>query len=52
MMWVGTIALIGIWPVSKDEILAAAIHNGDTTALIVYVGGLIGAFFTGSTRCG
>ena len=47
MMWVGTIALIGIWPVSKDEILAAAIHNGDTTALIVYVGGLIGAFFTG-----
>ena len=47
LMWVGTIALIGFWPLSKDEILAAALDKGDTTAWIVFVGGLVGAVFTG-----
>ncbi len=47
MMWIGTIALIGFWPLSKDGILAAALHKGGATAIIVWAGGLIGAFFTG-----
>ena len=28
LMWVGTIALIGFWPLSKDAILASALHGG------------------------
>ena len=47
LMWVGTIALIGFFPLSKDEILAGAMESGSTTAWIVWAGGLIGAFFTG-----
>jgi NADH-quinone oxidoreductase subunit L len=47
LMWVGTIALIGFWPLSKDGILAAALQKGGTTAILVWVGGLVGAFFTG-----
>jgi NADH-quinone oxidoreductase subunit L len=47
LMWIGTIALIGFWPLSKDSILAAALEKGGTTATIVWAGGLIGAFFTG-----
>jgi NADH-quinone oxidoreductase subunit L len=47
LMWIGTIALIGFWPLSKDGILASALEKGGTTATIVWVGGLIGAFFTG-----
>ena len=47
LMWVGTIALIGFFPLSKDEILAGAMESGSTTAWIVWGGGLIGAFFTG-----
>jgi NADH-quinone oxidoreductase subunit L len=47
LMWIGTIALIGFWPLSKDGILAAALQKGGTTATIVWVGGLVGAFFTG-----
>jgi len=47
LMWVGTIALIGFWPLSKDQILAAALHSGSTTAWFVFIGGLIGAGFTG-----
>jgi NADH-quinone oxidoreductase subunit L len=47
MMWIGTIALIGFWPFSKDDVLAAALQKGGATADIVWVGGLIGAFFTG-----
>ena len=43
LMWVGTIALIGFWPLSKDQILAAALDKGSTAAWIVFVGGLIGA---------
>ena len=46
-MWVGTIALIGFWPLSKDAILAGALHGGATAGWIVYVGGLVGAAFTG-----
>ena len=47
LMWIGTIALIGFWPTSKDGILAADLDRGGTVATIVWVGGLIGAFFTG-----
>src|SRR4051794_6316057 len=47
LMWVGTIALIGFFPFSKDEILASALDNGSTTAWVVWAGGLIGAFMTG-----
>jgi NADH-quinone oxidoreductase subunit L len=47
LMWVGTVALIGFWPLSKDGILAAALQKGGTTATLVWIGGLIGAFFTG-----
>jgi NADH-quinone oxidoreductase subunit L len=47
MMWIGTVALIGFWPFSKDDVLAAALQKGGTTADIVWAGGLIGAFFTG-----
>ena len=47
LMWIGTIALIGFWPTSKDGILAADLRSGGTVATIVWVGGLIGAFFTG-----
>jgi NADH:ubiquinone oxidoreductase subunit 5 (subunit L)/multisubunit Na+/H+ antiporter MnhA subunit len=46
-MWIGTIGLIGFWPLAKDAILASALQKGGTTASIVWVGGLIGAFFTG-----
>jgi NADH-quinone oxidoreductase subunit L len=47
LMWIGTIALIGFWPLSKDGLLAAALQKGGTTATIVWVGGLVGAFLTG-----
>jgi NADH-quinone oxidoreductase subunit L len=47
LMWIGTIALIGLWPTSKDGILAADFEKGGTVAMIVWVGGLIGVFFTG-----
>ena len=47
MMWIGTVALIGFWPFSKDDVLAAALQKGGATADLVWVGGLIGAFFTG-----
>jgi NADH-quinone oxidoreductase subunit L len=47
LMWVGTIALIGFFPLSKDEILAAALDDGSTTAWIGWVVGLAGAFLTG-----
>jgi NADH-quinone oxidoreductase subunit L len=47
LMWVGTIALIGFWPLSKDAILEGALHGGGTAGWIVYVGGLVGAAFTG-----
>src|SRR3954451_15468237 len=47
MMWIGTIALIGFWPLSKDAILASDLEKGGTTATIVWVGGLLGAFLTG-----
>jgi NADH:ubiquinone oxidoreductase subunit 5 (subunit L)/multisubunit Na+/H+ antiporter MnhA subunit len=47
MMWIGTVALIGFWPFSKDEVLAAALQKGGATADIVWIGGLVGALFTG-----
>jgi NADH-quinone oxidoreductase subunit L len=47
LMWVGTVALIGFWPLSKDGILASALHQGTTTAILVWVGGIAGAFLTG-----
>jgi NADH-quinone oxidoreductase subunit L len=47
LMWIGTIALIGFWPTSKDGILAADYDKGGTVEMIVWVGGLIGVFFTG-----
>ena len=47
LMWVGTVALIGFWPLSKDGILAGALQKGGTTATLVWIGGLVGAFFTG-----
>jgi NADH-quinone oxidoreductase subunit L len=47
LMWVGTVALIGFWPLSKDGILASALDKGSTTATLVWIGGLAGAFFTG-----
>jgi NADH-quinone oxidoreductase subunit L len=47
MMWIGTVALIGFWPFSKDEVLSAALQKGGATADLVWVGGLIGALFTG-----
>ncbi|MDX6552957.1 MAG: NADH-quinone oxidoreductase subunit [Gaiellales bacterium] len=47
LMWIGTVALIGFWPLSKDGLLAAALHKGGTMGTIVWVGGLAGAFLTG-----
>ncbi len=47
LMWIGTVALIGFWPFSKDEVLAAALQKGGATADLVWVGGLVGALFTG-----
>src|SRR6185312_2173010 len=47
LMWIGTVALIGFWPLSKDAILASDLEKGGTTATIVWVGGLAGAFLTG-----
>jgi NADH-quinone oxidoreductase subunit L len=47
LMWIGTVALIGFWPLSKDAILASDLQKGGTTATIVWVGGLLGAFLTG-----
>ena len=47
LMWVATIALIGIWPFSKDVVLASAYEAHSTTGWIVWVGGLLGAALTG-----
>jgi NADH-quinone oxidoreductase subunit L len=47
LMWIGTVALIGLWPLSKDGILAAALDDGGWVALTVFAGGLLGAFLTG-----
>ncbi len=47
LMWVGTIALIGFFPLSKDEILAGDLHHGGGMGWLVFVGGLVGAAFTG-----
>jgi NADH-quinone oxidoreductase subunit L len=47
LMWIGTVALIGFWPLSKDAILASDLEKGGTTATIVWVGGLTGALLTG-----
>jgi NADH-quinone oxidoreductase subunit L len=47
LMWIATIALIGFWPLSKDQILAASLDKGSTAGWIVFVGGLVGALFTG-----
>jgi NADH-quinone oxidoreductase subunit L len=47
LMWIGTVALVGLWPLSKDGILASALQKGGPTADIVWVGGLAGAFLTG-----
>jgi NADH-quinone oxidoreductase subunit L len=47
MMWIGTIALIGIWPLSKDGILAAAWERGGVVGVVVWAGGLLGALLTG-----
>jgi NADH-quinone oxidoreductase subunit L len=47
LMWIGTVALIGFWPLSKDAILASDLEKGGTTATIVWIGGLMGAFLTG-----
>jgi NADH-quinone oxidoreductase subunit L len=47
LMWIGTLALIGFWPFSKDEVLAAALQKGGATADLVWIGGLVGALFTG-----
>ena len=47
LMWIGTGALIGFFPLSKDEILAAGLDQGSALAIAVWAGGLIGAFFTG-----
>ena len=49
MMWIGTVALIGFLPFSKDEVLSAsALRRAARRPHLVWVGrGLIGAFFTG-----
>jgi NADH-quinone oxidoreductase subunit L len=47
LMWIGSIALIGFWPLSKDALLAAALHKGGTMGMVVWIGGLAGALLTG-----
>ncbi len=47
LMWIGTVALIGFWPLSKDEILADSLHHGGSLGWIVFIGGLAGAGLTG-----
>jgi len=47
LMWIGTVALIGFWPLSKDEILADSLHHGGSVGWIVFIGGLAGAALTG-----
>jgi NADH-quinone oxidoreductase subunit L len=47
MMWIGSIALIGFWPMSKDTILADELHKGAAIADVVWIAGLVGAFLTG-----
>src|SRR4051795_13521683 len=47
LMWIGTVALIGFWPLSKDAILASALDHGGTLGWMVFIGGLAGAALTG-----
>jgi len=47
LMWVGTIALIGFFPLSKDEILAGGLDKGGGVGWLVFLGGLAGAALTG-----
>jgi NADH-quinone oxidoreductase subunit L len=47
LMWIGTIALIGFWPLSKDSILASGLQRGSAIGWFVFVGGLAGAALTG-----
>src|SRR3954471_20892292 len=47
LMWIGTVALIGFWPLSKDGILAAALQAGGWVGYLVWAGGLVGALLTG-----
>jgi NADH-quinone oxidoreductase subunit L len=47
LMWVGTVALIGFFPLSKDEILASGLDKGGGVGWLVFVGGLAGAALTG-----
>jgi NADH-quinone oxidoreductase subunit L len=47
LMWIGTVALIGFFPLSKDEILAGGLHRGGGVGWLVFLGGLVGAAFTG-----
>jgi NADH-quinone oxidoreductase subunit L len=47
MMWIGTVALIGIWPLSKDGILASALERGGWVGILVWAGGILGALMTG-----
>src|SRR2546422_1518393 len=47
LMWVGTVALIGFFPLSKDEILASGLNKGGGVGWLVFLGGLAGAALTG-----
>ena len=47
LMWIGTIGLVGFWPLSKDAILADELHRGGLLGDVIWVGGLFGAFLTG-----
>ncbi len=50
-MWIGTIALVGIFPLSgsmsKDLIIAAGLQVGGTWGNVAFIGGIVGAFLTG-----
>ena len=50
-MWIGTLALAGVFPlsgsISKDAILASGLELGGTWGYLAFVGGTIGALLTG-----
>ena len=50
-MWVGTLALVGIFPLSgsmsKDDILASGLAVGGTWGDLAFYGGAVGAVLTG-----
>ena len=50
-MWIGTLALAGVFPlsggISKDAILASGLELGGFWGMLAFIGGVVGALLTG-----